>query len=499
MYVSSDEAGTVPATHATVAFLAGLVSVVGTYWDDSWHTDRGRDDFFIAPHLAIYGGVLVAAVVVGAWARHQRGRIGWRDPARRPLTLAVIAVFMAFASGPIDDVWHRAFGRDAVLWSPPHLLAIMATLALVVGLVAGTATSAPRGVRLLGATLVLGVLLVPVMEYEADVPQFSPAWYLPIVTAALLATRSLVAPVVGGRWALTSVALAYTALRVATAAFLAADGFSTPSVPPVLLVAVLVDAVVTWHPLLRVGVAAVAVHAVYVPWSRIARHATPVLSDELLLSLAATAAAALAVLVVRHESRLRPLATSTLLVALFLFGAMPSAFAHDPGQGTPAGDASMVTRVSGRRVSLAVEPEDCAGLRPVAVVARRAGVTVRAQLDPVQGCGFEGVVDVPRDGRWFVYATFERADRSLEAWLPVEAGHGGETRAVRELYEPPNVEDSGTKSTASAVLLVVSGALALAALSISRRAISRTAISRPAVLRTAVSRPAVSRTDVGRS
>lgn len=85
MYVSRPvEATPVPLAGATVAFLAGLGAVAGTYWDDSWHTDRGRDDFFIfiAPHVAIYGGVLVAAIVVACWARAAHGRLGWRDAAR---------------------------------------------------------------------------------------------------------------------------------------------------------------------------------------------------------------------------------------------------------------------------------------------------------------------------------------------------------------------------------------------------------------------------------
>lgn len=45
-------------TAAAIAFLAGTAALFGTYWDDAWHTDRGRDDFFIAPHLTLYGGVL---------------------------------------------------------------------------------------------------------------------------------------------------------------------------------------------------------------------------------------------------------------------------------------------------------------------------------------------------------------------------------------------------------------------------------------------------------
>jgi hypothetical protein len=56
-----------PRQLALPALAGGLTALAGTYWDDAWHTDRGRDHFFIAPHLTLYGGVLVAAVAVGGW------------------------------------------------------------------------------------------------------------------------------------------------------------------------------------------------------------------------------------------------------------------------------------------------------------------------------------------------------------------------------------------------------------------------------------------------
>ncbi len=468
MCVSSDTRPVaVPAGLATLAFVAGLVSVVGTYWDDSWHTDRGRDDFFIAPHVAIYGGVVVAAGVVASWWWRSGRRLGWRDPGLRPVTLAVCAVVAAFASGPIDDAWHRAFGRDAVLWSPPHLLALTATMALVVSLVAGLGTAAPRAARILGSTLVLAVLLVPVMEYEADVPQFSPAWYLPLVAAALLATRVLVGPIVGGRWPLTTVAVTYTVLRLGISALLATAGFSTPAVPLVVAVAVVIDAVATSNAFVRVGLAVFVVHLVYVPWSRIAPHATPVLSGELLLSIAAASVAAVAVLAVSREFRLRPLPIAAAVAVVLFLAMMPPAVAHDPGQGPSAGKATLIAQVSDRRIMLTVEMEECPGLRPAAVVARRAGITVSQRLEPLgAACGFGGTVAVPRDGRWFVYATFDRVDGEAEAWLPVEAGTNRTTRIERELYEPPDVERSGVKTFGGAVLLVVSAALVASALSL---------------------------------
>jgi hypothetical protein len=49
-----------------------------------------------------------------------------------PLLLAAAGGTVTLAALPIDTAWHAAFGRDAVLWSPPHMLAIFGSLALLV-------------------------------------------------------------------------------------------------------------------------------------------------------------------------------------------------------------------------------------------------------------------------------------------------------------------------------------------------------------------------------
>jgi hypothetical protein len=123
-----------PMAAGLVAFAGGVVAIVGTYWDDAWHTDRGRDSFLIAPHLTLYGGVLVAGVVALGWAARRWAASGARgvvtDP---PLALALAGPAGTLVSAPIDDARHRLFGRDAVLraalggqwplahrcWSPP--------------------------------------------------------------------------------------------------------------------------------------------------------------------------------------------------------------------------------------------------------------------------------------------------------------------------------------------------------------------------------------------
>ena len=125
-----------------------VAALVATYWDDSWHTDKGRDEFAIPPHLLRYGGVALASLAVAAWGLLAWRRAGWglnglRQVLSEPaLLLAGIGGMTTLASAPLDNFWHEAYGRDAVLWSPPHLLAVAGVIALAVGLLAGCVTPA---------------------------------------------------------------------------------------------------------------------------------------------------------------------------------------------------------------------------------------------------------------------------------------------------------------------------------------------------------------------
>ncbi len=74
----------------------------------------------------------------------------------------------ALLSGVIDELWHRAFGIDATLWSPPHLLIMAATVVVDYSLLLGITASARR----LGYTftwkspLLWGIVLTGAYAYE---------------------------------------------------------------------------------------------------------------------------------------------------------------------------------------------------------------------------------------------------------------------------------------------------------------------------------------------
>ena len=115
---------------------AHVVSAWGTQWDIAWHLRIGRDSFWIAPHLMTYTGVTLMVLTswgMLAWSSW-RALGGAREPGAlrvagftgtRGWHLAAWSIALTVLAAPIDDLWHRLFGLDVTLWSPPHLLGLL--------------------------------------------------------------------------------------------------------------------------------------------------------------------------------------------------------------------------------------------------------------------------------------------------------------------------------------------------------------------------------------
>jgi hypothetical protein len=115
---------------------AHLVTVWGTSWDIRWHLLIGRDSFWIAPHIMTYSGVATIVLVsfaVFVWTG-MRGlpsasvfgvlrHIG--ATGSRGYHLAALAIMLTVLAAPLDELWHRLFGLDVTIWSPPHLLGLL--------------------------------------------------------------------------------------------------------------------------------------------------------------------------------------------------------------------------------------------------------------------------------------------------------------------------------------------------------------------------------------
>jgi len=139
----------------------------GVTWDIQWHVLIGRDSFWIAPHLLTYSAVTaVVALSLGALARETflalRSQLGpgslrvFGLVGPRGMHLAWWGVAITVLAAPVDDLWHRLFGLDVTLWSPPHLLGFLGSQVNSAGCLLLAVEAYPRGSRARLLTLLLG-------------------------------------------------------------------------------------------------------------------------------------------------------------------------------------------------------------------------------------------------------------------------------------------------------------------------------------------------------
>ncbi len=234
--------------------LGTVVAMLGTSWDVSWHRMIGRDTFWSAPHLGMYAGVALnglAALVATAGAITGRPTVGRElriGPLRAELGFAFVGIGAAgvILSAPVDDAWHRAFGRDVDIWSAPHLVAIAFAGLIYVGwiLVLGRGTvpvpeSVRRGLRFgfLGALAGIAGFSMNFYYMQAVTRE---AFFYPLLVAALLPVVFAAAQALEDeRWAATITAVAYTAIALTIYAVLELTGWRPPAFPPLVVVGVL--------------------------------------------------------------------------------------------------------------------------------------------------------------------------------------------------------------------------------------------------------------------
>lgn len=472
----------VPLWVVLLAFAGAMSALAGGYWDDAWHTDRGRDDFFIAPHIAIYAGIALAGAALSLWALLMARAHGIGVALRhRPLALALLSVAVTLASGPIDNVWHEAFGRDAVIWSPPHMLGIAGTLALGAAILAELARRPePWAQRLTVAAgaLVLASAGFVSAEYDTDVPQFDEVFYLPALGFAISVGLVLVRAATDARWAASASAVTHAGFMLAVSGFLALAGFPAPGLPLIVLAAVAVDLAARrrWHPALTAAAFTVALHVTYVPVRNWIGDGVRFDTGDVLLGAAMTFAATLVVFALAAGRSARPWRPSlahagALASVLLVLTVAPAALAHDPGQGEDAGEIGLRVTVADGRAALTgtLAPRHCASTEPVAVVARRAGETLRGALRKA-GCELRGTLAIPSRGRWFVYAELRRDGQAVESWLPVSVvdGAGEAADSGRYAYVPPDRPQSTAKVVAGALLYAAMLALLYATFALVR-------------------------------
>lgn len=408
-----------------LAGLAGWISgLFGIYWDEAWHTDVGRDTFWSPPHLFVYGGVLMVGVAVATWTW-----IGLRQGGiRRPMVIALAGTVLTLASGPIDEWWHVAFGRDAVVWSPPHMAALTGVVLLVGSLLIEGARFPGRRGRIfttLASSGLLAALLIAIYEYEGDVPQFPIVLYLPLLAGISSLAFAIIRRVCGGvSLPATRAAGVYTVLIVLVVAVLAALGHSLPAFTIILVPAIVFDlASRNRSPLIRAGVYSVTLFAIYVPYLNLVHRGVYVTAADVAIGLPAALLVSWAALIaVEGRIRLpwRPLAVAAGLLPFLLPG---TALAHDPGFGDDTALVSLQAEVRGTTAFITGEITDihCAQLEPVRLVARRAGTVSEGALS-ISGCQLAGTIELPDRGRWFIYTELVQSATLVEGWIAAKVG-----------------------------------------------------------------------------
>jgi hypothetical protein len=164
--------------------LAGkLLGAWGLTWDIQWHLLIGRDTFWIPPHLMMYGGITAALLVTVAVLTWDTIAARRGAPVRGAVTilglsstrgvhLAAWGVALVLLAAPIDDLWHRLFGLDVTLWSPPHLLGLFGSAVNTLGTLRLAIETYPARSRLRLAALLLGGALL----YVGVRVVLEPAW-----------------------------------------------------------------------------------------------------------------------------------------------------------------------------------------------------------------------------------------------------------------------------------------------------------------------------------
>jgi hypothetical protein len=159
---------------------AKLVGGLGLGWDIRWHLLIGRDSFWIPPHLMTYAAVAFGAVVsLGILALETRRARGGRSSPDAVRVVGLVGspgfqlawwgMVIIIVAAPIDDFWHRLFGLDVTLWSPPHLLGMAGAQVNTLGcMLIALEVYAPGSRGRLGMLLVTGTLLFGLFQILAD-------------------------------------------------------------------------------------------------------------------------------------------------------------------------------------------------------------------------------------------------------------------------------------------------------------------------------------------
>lgn len=123
--------------------IAGMMFVVGAFWDEMWHRTYGLpfgEDFLWRPHLLMYAGLgLMSLFASGSlYLIISRGKGTLRQRFRAQPLMGLLALVGGFhiITTPLDLVWHELYGVDLTAWSLPHIILAVGFAATMIVVVA---------------------------------------------------------------------------------------------------------------------------------------------------------------------------------------------------------------------------------------------------------------------------------------------------------------------------------------------------------------------------
>src|ERR671927_1403102 len=110
-----------------------LLAAGGGSWDINNHLLNKPETFFAPPHAVLYSGAAIAvagALMLFLSAKRSGNTMIW------PIKLTVAGVLVLIIAGPVDFMWHSAYGLDGLL-SPPHFVLVSGMISSSIGSMAG--------------------------------------------------------------------------------------------------------------------------------------------------------------------------------------------------------------------------------------------------------------------------------------------------------------------------------------------------------------------------
>ena len=191
-------------------FVGVVIFRIGSMVDIAWHKSVGRDEFLTPGHTSIAVGGLMAAVA-GLCAIVLQTRAGGsrRDASLRILGLhgpagAFLLLWAGLAmltSTPFDDWWHKSYGLDLKLVTPPHLLLMVSWFAAQTGTLIWMASMINRSTGVLQERLIWMFLVVSAIGLMFMTFNFGARKYLHTATSYLAVALVVPLALIATGWA----------------------------------------------------------------------------------------------------------------------------------------------------------------------------------------------------------------------------------------------------------------------------------------------------------